>query len=116
MYYRPETALPGTIEGYTAPLHLGGMIAHVLRLIRTWHADVEQLKQAMPRLKELDLYFIWGEKDKVVPVSTGKKFAQELGKPIVVIPDCAHLPYEERPAEFNRVVLQTLLPSAGFGA
>ncbi len=47
---------------------------------------------------------VWGEDDRVTPLSQGKRLAAALDAPLVVVPACGHVPTWERPA----VVAQAL--------
>lgn len=48
---------------------------------------------------------ITGEDDRIVPAKNSERLAAELpAAELVVIPDCGHVPHEERPAEFLEAV------------
>jgi pimeloyl-ACP methyl ester carboxylesterase len=52
---------------------------------------------------------VWGEQDKLVPVSHAHAFGQALPKArLVVLPDSAHYPYLEEPDRFAREVLASI--------
>jgi len=52
---------------------------------------------------------IWGELDPLVPLAHGRRLAESIaGARFVVIRDAAHNPMADRPAEFNRVLLDFL--------
>jgi pimeloyl-ACP methyl ester carboxylesterase len=51
---------------------------------------------------------VWGSDDPVFPVASGRRLADMLGADIVVIPETAHAPMTEKPAEFNQIVLDYL--------
>ena len=52
---------------------------------------------------------VWGEHDSVVPPAVGEQLrAQVPGSRLVVIPGAAHNPMWDRPAEFNRALLEFL--------
>jgi pimeloyl-ACP methyl ester carboxylesterase len=57
---------------------------------------------------------ITGDDDRVVPTADSIKLAGELpGAQLVVIPDCGHVPHEEKPADFLKAVrdfVSTLTP------
>jgi pimeloyl-ACP methyl ester carboxylesterase len=64
-----------------------------------------------PLLRSLDvpLGLIWGERDRVVPVSTLKSLRALRPDAVVeTIPDAAHIPQLERPAEFVAAVRRVL--------
>lgn len=52
---------------------------------------------------------VWGARDRVVPRAVGEAIHRELpGSRLLVIPDTGHVPMWERPAVFNRAVLEFL--------
>lgn len=104
MYTDLDRALPGTVEEYTHAVRQQGTIDHVLCILKTWFTDMKQLDVRLDELKGRDIELIWGEKDKLVPVASGRQLSDRLQIPITVMPDCGHLPYEEKPEEFNQVM------------
>ena len=46
--------------------------------------------------------------DKMIPVQYAKEFREIPGSELVVIKDCGHTPYVEKPMTFNRLVLKFL--------
>lgn len=56
---------------------------------------------------------IWGQYDKVFPLSEGEELAAVSGAELVVIPDTAHGPNFEEPERFNEIVLGWLGRSGG---
>ena len=52
---------------------------------------------------------IWGDHDTIVPVQLGKALNEALvGSRLEIIPRAGHIPMWERPAEFNRLILDFL--------
>jgi pimeloyl-ACP methyl ester carboxylesterase len=52
---------------------------------------------------------IWGRRDRVIPPDHGSLIAEHIpGARHVVINGVGHMPFYERPAEFNRYVLDFL--------
>lgn len=52
---------------------------------------------------------VWGERDTVVPCRLGHELAEQLpASRLVTLPNTGHAPMWERPAEFNRAVLEFL--------
>jgi pimeloyl-ACP methyl ester carboxylesterase len=53
----------------------------------------------------MPVLFITGDDDRIVPTSETRKIAARLpGATLVVIPECGHLPQEERPDAFVQAV------------
>ncbi|MEO5826963.1 MAG: alpha/beta fold hydrolase [Gemmatimonadales bacterium] len=65
-----------------------------------------------PALRELDVdaLVVHGDDDPI-PVSTAAATADALGAPLIVLPDCGHVPYVEAPERFV-AALDPFLPRA----
>jgi len=100
---------PGSLEGYKAPIAKPGLFEHALSIARTWTADLRELEALLPSLGSIPALLMWGDKDPAVYVSSMKPLARHFAKvQIVVFPGVGHLPYEECPEEFNRVLVRFL--------
>ncbi len=90
------------VEGVRRPLRAKNAHRSVLATARRWDAD---------RI-ERDAYLInhptlilWGEHDTVVPIHNGEKIHESiLNSRLVVFKDCGHVPQEETPDSFVKVV------------
>lgn len=51
---------------------------------------------------------LWGDADNMIPVQYAKEFREIPNSEIVVIKECGHTPYVEKPMTFNRIVLKFL--------
>jgi pimeloyl-ACP methyl ester carboxylesterase len=113
VYADPGRARPGTMEEYLKPARIRGTIPHLLQGVRRWKQDFDELEQLLPRVKGVPMLLVWGERDLVVSPRSGRLLHQALpASRLAMIPDAGHLPYEELPEEFNRVVLEYLLREA----
>lgn len=55
---------------------------------------------------------VWGEQDYVAPLESGKLLQSWIPKAeLHIIPNCGHLPQQERPEEFARLLLAAHRPS-----
>jgi pimeloyl-ACP methyl ester carboxylesterase len=100
---------PGSLEGYKAPLAFPGLFEHALSIVRTWTADLRELEALLPTLVAIPTLLMWGSKDPAVYVSSMTKLARHFPRvQTVVFPGVGHLPYEECPEEFNRVLTEFL--------
>lgn len=109
MYGDPERIAPGTAEAYAAPLQLPGTVEYLLGVIRTWHTDQRRLEQVLPRIAQIPLLLVWGDRDPVVPLQSAEPLQRQFAAArLVVLPGVGHLPYEEAPEEFNRTVCEFL--------
>lgn len=105
---------PGSLEGYKAPLANPGLFEHALSIARTWTADMRELRSLLPKLAPIPTLLIWGSKDPAVYVSSIEPLARHFARvQTVVFPGVGHVPYEERPEEFNRELINFLTRTEG---
>jgi 4,5:9,10-diseco-3-hydroxy-5,9,17-trioxoandrosta-1(10),2-diene-4-oate hydrolase len=104
----PSRIAPGTLEGYTEPLKIAGSADYLLEVVRCWHRDVPALEPIYEKIRVPTL-LVWGDRDPAVwPSSAAHLHRAIRGSELVVLPGVGHLPYEESPEEFNRVLLEFL--------
>jgi pimeloyl-ACP methyl ester carboxylesterase len=109
MYADDSRITPETRAGYDVNLGDPRSYDYALEVVRTWRPDMEQLRLALYSIAALPVLLLWGADDAVVSARSGvllKQFFRDAQ--YVVLPDVGHLPYEEAPEEFNRLVLQFL--------
>jgi pimeloyl-ACP methyl ester carboxylesterase len=108
MYGDPRRVPAGTIEGYSSMIMRPGRVHNILNTLRCWEKDVNALRAAIPRIRARCL-LIWGTRDGAVDVRSGEALRQALPQcELALIDDAGHLPFEETPDEFNRLVLDFL--------
>ena len=109
MYADPRNIKPGTLEGYEAPLKLPGVMDHLLGIVKTWRADLKEIEPALARIVDKPVLLIWGERDGAVDPRSARELMKQLhNAQLKLFPGVGHLPYEEAPEGFNRVVLEFL--------
>lgn len=108
MYAEPGRMVPGTGAGYARPLRMRGTIRHILRSLQTFGDDVKALRPKLSEISLIPTLLIWGDRDPVVEIESGHKLQQALKAEMAVIRGVGHLPYEESPMEFNRVLREWL--------
>jgi pimeloyl-ACP methyl ester carboxylesterase len=109
MYADPTRIKPGTMEGYEAPLHLPGVMDHLLGIVKTWRADLREIEPALERIADKPILLLWGDRDGAVDPRSSKELMKRLrNAELKLFAGVGHLPYEEAPEEFNRVVLEFL--------
>lgn len=60
-------------------------------------------------LINVPVLLIWGTQDRMIPVSFAKEFESSIPNcNLVLMEGCGHIPYDERPEEFSRYVLDFL--------
>lgn len=100
---------PGTIEGYLKPLRRPGAYHYAMTILQTWNHDVDELTRALPRIAHIPTLLVWGSVDKAVYPSSAVRLKEQFRDcRLVMIEGVGHLPYEEVPDEFNRVVAEFL--------
>jgi pimeloyl-ACP methyl ester carboxylesterase len=100
---------PGSLEGYKAPLAIPGLFEHGLSIVGTWTADLEELETLLPKLATIPTLLMWGSKDPAVYASSMGPLSRHFKNVQThVFPGVGHLPYEECPDEFNRVLIKFL--------
>ncbi len=100
---------PGTLEGYSAPLRIPGAFEYGLSVTRSWNSDLRELESALPHISHIPTLLLWGSKDPAVdPASAALLCRQFEDCRIEIFDGVGHLPYEEVPEEFNRVVAEFL--------
>src|SRR5271169_2963052 len=110
LYGDPKRISPGSIEGYEAGLDVPGSFEHLLRIVRSWHDDLALIEQSLPAASEAPTLLLWGARDKAVfPSSVHQLQSRLKNSALVLARGVGHLPYEEVPEEFNRVVSDFLL-------
>src|SRR5271165_2948685 len=110
MYGDPKRISPGSIEGYGAGLNSLESFEHLLRIVRSWHADLALVEQSLPALSEFPTLLLWGARDKCVFPSSIHQLQSRLKNiALVLLRGVGHLPYEEVPGEFNRILCDFLL-------
>ena len=97
---------PESLDGYKAPLVVPGLFEHALSIVRTWTTDLKELEDLLPKLTSTPTLLMWGSKDPAVYVSSMASLARHFANvQTVVFSGVGHLPYEERPEEFNRALI-----------
>lgn len=54
---------------------------------------------------------VWGDTDRMIPVQYAKEYNEIPNSELVVIRNCGHTPFVEKPMAFNKVVLKFLMGS-----
>ncbi|MGI0047159.1 MAG: alpha/beta fold hydrolase [Nitrosotalea sp.] len=61
------------------------------------------------RLIKVPVLLMWGNEDKMIPIEYAKEFATSISNcEFVIMNGCGHMPYQEKSAEFSKIVLDFL--------
>ncbi len=102
---------PERIESVARPLHAADAHRSVLATARAWNANRIEADASFITQPTL---LVWGENDRVIPVRNGEKLHDAiLHSRLVVFKSCGHVPQEEAPENFVRVVSDFCRPSKG---
>lgn len=112
MYADPRGMVAGTGIGYARPLRRKGTATYLLSCLETFSDDLEGLRAELATITRIPTLLIWGDRDPVVEIESGYQLKDALGAEMVVMRGIGHLPYEESPQEFNRIVLEYMRGSA----
>jgi 4,5:9,10-diseco-3-hydroxy-5,9,17-trioxoandrosta-1(10),2-diene-4-oate hydrolase len=100
---------PGTLEGYSAPYLHRGALTPKAALLRSWKRDLGELESALKQIKDTPTLLIWGSLDRAVDPASGARLREFLCRcREVILEGVGHVPYEEVPEEFNRIVIDFL--------
>jgi pimeloyl-ACP methyl ester carboxylesterase len=109
MYGDPRRISAGTAEGYAAPYQIPGTLAGVIGIVKCWKSDLRTLADVLPKIADIPTLFIWGTRDTAVPTYSIDPLRRHFHNARLVLLDgVGHMPYEEVPEEFNRVLLEFL--------
>lgn len=109
LYANRKAIPPGTLEGYMAPLTVPGFFEHGLKIVQTWTRDLQEIESILPQVGTLPTLLVWGADDPAVYASSAGPLARHFQHSrTIIFPGVGHLPYEECPAEFNRVLIEFL--------
>ncbi|MET8079281.1 alpha/beta hydrolase [Streptomyces sp. NPDC005303] len=110
--YRPE---PGVLDRYFRQLRRqGAQMARVgLELRLSYGERFDALAGPISGLA-IPTLLIFGAEDRLVPVSTGRRFASLLSDAsLVELPDCGDFPQEEKPKEITEAISGFLAKADG---
>ncbi len=113
-FYDETKISPDAINVYAGYIRLPGAKKAFVRTVR--HIFSDQPPQLWEHLNSIHLpvLIVWGEGDKIIPVRNGRKFQQDIpGARSVIIPECGHMPQEEKPKETTEAILQFLRDTDG---
>ena len=113
MFGDPRRIPPDSLEGYLKPMRTPGSYEYALAVTRSWSRDLRELESALPRIAHIPALLIWGSLDTAVDPASAAQLQQCFRDcRLAMLDGVGHLPYEEAPEEFNRVVVDFLLSNS----
>ena len=92
------------VDARHLPLRTRGAHRAIIRTVRRW--DAERVSREAHLLTPPTL-LLWGDTDREVPLADGERLHGAIpGSRLIVFRDCGHLPHEEYPTEFVKLVLE----------
>jgi pimeloyl-ACP methyl ester carboxylesterase len=109
MYGDPTKITFATLDGYSRMMDSPGTIEYALEVVRSWTQDMRELKSQFHLLANVPALLLWGSLDRAVAPESAYELAANLeNAKLIVMNGIGHMPYEEAPEEFNRLVLDFL--------
>jgi pimeloyl-ACP methyl ester carboxylesterase len=106
MFYDGKPVTAEKAEMYIAPMRTRGSFDAALKTLTGNKFDFSD--DEFKRIKA-PVLMVWGERDKVINAGVATAFHGKIGgAKLVMIPKCGHLPQEEKPDEFNKIVIDFL--------
>ncbi|ARK31797.1 alpha/beta fold hydrolase [Halalkalibacter krulwichiae] len=106
VFYNRDLITDELMQEYVTPLREKNFPISLLRLLRYREGDLttDQLKQI-----QIPTLLIWGEEDRVVPVTIGKRLVEDLPQArLITYHETGHLVTEERPEDvYNEILTYT---------
>lgn len=99
------------VDARHLPLRTRGAHRAIIRTVRRWDAD--RVSRDAHLLTQPTLV-LWGENDREVPLEDGKRLQRSIpNSRLVVFRECGHLPQEEYPQAFTKIVTDFAVSSSG---
>ena len=92
------------VDARHIPLRTRGAHRAIIRTVRRW--DAERVSRDAHLMTRPTL-IVWGENDREVSVEDGRRIhAQIPGSRLMIFQECGHLPHEEYPEEFTKLITE----------
>ena len=90
------------VDARHLPLRAAGTQRAIIRTVRCW--DAERISRDAHLISKPTL-LIWGQGDREIPLADGERLHESIpGSRLIVFRNCGHIPHEEYPEEFTKVV------------
>ena len=90
------------VDARHRPLRTSGTQRAMIRTVRGWDAERISVDARLIRQPTL---LLWGDNDIEIPLADGERLHSEIpGSRLIVFLNCGHLPHEEYPEAFTKIV------------
>jgi len=114
LYGNERLISPGTVEGYTYPIGIPGTLDYLFARVQNWREELQQVAAGLASFPQVPVLVMWGGRDSAVDPASAEILARQFpGAELAILPEAGHIPYEEVPKEFNRIVLDFMLRNGG---
>ncbi len=114
MYGDPTQLRDGSLGKYINSLRVPGTVAYVLSILKTWFDDMGKLELALQHVRRFPTLLLWGDRDRAVSLESAEGLRRCFDRvEFVELPGAGHLPYEECPETFARLVNSFLVRMRG---
>lgn len=101
----PRRIIPGTLEGYSAPLLRRSAWECGMMVMRNWREDMRRLAKDYEALSDKRALLIWGDRDVAVSPRSAREILKRMPRAdLKTLKGVGHIPYDEVPVEFSQVV------------
>ena len=109
MYGDPKRASGSVLENYTEGLRIRGTMQHILKIVHGWFPNMERLAAALPRVANIAILLLWGDRDRAVDPASAVYLQRVLPQAeLHVVKGAGHVVFEEMPEEANRIMVEWL--------
>src|SRR5215472_3529548 len=105
LFADPAKVNDQVLDRYWRPVTVPGTRRAALAAVRS---EVSGTDTLMDRI-HMPTLVVWGEQDRLLPPDEGRRLAAAIpGSILPILPHAGHMPQEEQPAEFSKVVSEFL--------
>lgn len=111
--HQRDRVTPEQVQAYYDRLRTENALDAMVALARA--IDFDRFSDYVERAKALHVpaLVLWGENDRWIPLEIGLRFHEDLrNSRLVVIPECGHVPQEERPEVTARHIIEFIHETA----
>jgi pimeloyl-ACP methyl ester carboxylesterase len=114
MYGDPKQVREGALGKYIGCLRVPGTVQYVLSMLKLWAQDMAKLEGMLRQVREIPTLLLWGGRDRAVSLASVEALQRYFEQAeLVVLPGMGHVPYEECPEVFTRLVNSFLVKIRG---